>query len=74
MGNPVEENLPRGRLGALNRVLLRLPIEQDVQFRNLGNPATISFPVELNRKLHVYSLALRRERNRYEQARAQDAN
>ena len=46
----------RCRLGALNRVLLRVPVKQDVQFRNLGNPAPIGFPVELNCEPHSYSL------------------
>ena len=55
MGGPVENNLTRGRLGSLNSVLLRFPVQQDVQFRNLGNPTAIDFPVELNRELHSHN-------------------
>jgi len=56
MGNPIENNLPRSRLGSLDSVLFRVPIEEDVQFRNLGDPAAIHLPVELNRKLHSHIL------------------
>lgn len=56
MGDSVENNLPRGRLGSLNGVLLRIAVQEDVQFRDLGNPTAIDFPVELNRELHSHSL------------------
>src|ERR1039457_1773449 len=54
--DPVENNLPRGRLGSLNRVLFRIPVKQDIQFRNLGNPAAVNFPAELDGELHESSL------------------
>ena len=56
MGDPVENNLPRGRLGSLNCVLLRVPIKEDVQLRNLGDPTAVDFQTELNRELHSHSL------------------
>jgi len=57
VGDPVENNLPRGRLRSLNRIQLRLPIQEDVQFPYFGNPAAIDFAVELDRELHSRSLA-----------------
>ena len=56
MGDPVENNLPRGRLSSLNRILLRVPVQEDVQFRYFGNPTAIDFAVELDRELHSHSL------------------
>jgi len=56
VGDPVENNLPRGRLSSLNRILLRVPVEEDVQFRYFGNPTAIDFAVELDRELHSQSL------------------
>jgi hypothetical protein len=56
MGDPVENNFPRCRLGPLNRVLLRIPIQEDVQFRHFGNPTTIDFAVKLDRELHSHTL------------------
>ena len=56
MGDPVENNFPRCRLGPLNRVLLRIPIQDDVQFRHFGNPTAIDFAVKLDRELHCHSL------------------
>jgi hypothetical protein len=52
----VADDLPRGRLGSFNGVLLRIPVKENVQFRNFGNPTAIDFPVELNRELHSHSL------------------
>ena len=57
MGDPVENNLPRSRLRSLNRVLPRLTVQEDVQFRYFGNPTAIDFAVELDRELHSHSLA-----------------
>jgi hypothetical protein len=54
--NPVENNLPRGHLGSLNCVQLRIPVQQYVQFRNLSYPTAIDFPTELNSELHSHSL------------------
>ena len=56
MSDPVENNLPRGRLGPLNRVLLRVAVKKDVQFRHFGNPTAIDFAVELDRESHKHSL------------------
>ena len=52
MGDSVEDNLPRGRLSSLNCFLLRIPIQEDIPFRRLGNPTAIGFAVELDRELH----------------------
>ena len=38
MRDPVEDNLSRSGLGSLNRILLRIRVQEDVQFRDLGNP------------------------------------
>ena len=53
MRDPVENNLPRGRLSSLNGVLLRIAVKEDIQFRNLGNPTAIDFPIQssVGRKL-----------------------
>ena len=56
MSDPVEDNLPRCRLGSLDRVLLRLAVQKDVQFRHFGNPTPIDFAVKLDRELHSHSL------------------
>jgi hypothetical protein len=57
VGDPVENNLPRGGLSSLNCVLLRVPVQEDVQFGHLGNPTAIDFAVELDRELHSHSLS-----------------
>jgi len=57
MGYAIENTLPRGRLSSLDRVVLRVPVQEDVQFRHLGNPTAIDFTVELDRELHGHSLA-----------------
>ena len=56
MGDPVENNFPGCRLGTLNRVLLRVTVQEDVQFRHFGNPAAIDFAVKLDHELHSHSL------------------
>lgn len=56
MGDPVENNLPGGRLGFLNSVELRIPIQEDVQFRDLGDMAAVDFPIDLNCELHNHTL------------------
>ena len=58
MSDPVENNLPRRRLGSLNRVLLRVAVQEDVQFRHFGNPTAIDFAVKLDGELHSHSLPL----------------
>jgi len=57
MGNAVEDNLTGRCLGLLNRILPRVTIKENVQFRNLGNPAPIHLTVELNCEFHSHSLA-----------------
>src|SRR5260370_1362464 len=57
VGDAVENNLPRGGLSSLNRVLPRVPVQEDVQFRYLGNPTPVDFAIELDRELHSHSLA-----------------
>ena len=56
MGDSVENNFPRCRLGPLNRVLLRVAVQEHVQFRHFGNPTPIDFAVKLDRELHCHSL------------------
>jgi hypothetical protein len=56
VSDPVENNLPRGRLSSLNRVLLRVPLQDDVQFRHFGNPTAIDFTAQVDRELHSHSL------------------
>ena len=58
MGDPIENNLLCRRLSSLNRILPRVPIQEDVQFRHFGNPTTIDFTFELDRELHSQSLPL----------------
>jgi len=57
VGNTVENNLPRGGLGALNRILLRFPVQEDVEFRNFSNPTAIDLMIQLERKLHSPSVS-----------------
>ena len=57
MGDPVQDNLPRGRLSPLNRVPLRAAVQENVQFRHLGDPTTVEFAIQLNRELHNRSAA-----------------
>ena len=59
MGNPVQHDFTRGNLGSVNRILLRFPIKQNVQFRNLRNPSAINLPIQGNRELHVYKRTTR---------------
>ena len=49
MRDPVEDNLSRGRLCSLKRVLLRGPVQEDVQFGHFGDPTAVDFAVELDR-------------------------
>jgi len=57
VGDPVEDNFPRSRLSPLNRVLLRGPVQEDIQFRHFGNPTAVDFTVQLDRELHIHSLS-----------------
>jgi len=43
VGDSVEDNFPRCRLGPLNRVLLRAAVQEHVEFRHFGNPTAIDF-------------------------------
>ena len=45
--DPVENDLERGQLGSLDGVPLRIPVQRDIQLRNLYNPAAIDFQAEL---------------------------
>jgi proteic killer suppression protein len=56
VGDPVEDNLSRLRLGPLNSILLRIRVEEDVQLRNLGNSTAIDFPIEHDRERHSHRL------------------
>ena len=57
MSDPVLDYLPRGRLRPLNRILLRVAIQENVQLRHLGDPTAIEFAIKLNSELHRHSLA-----------------
>jgi hypothetical protein len=52
VGDPVENNLLGRPLSFLNCVELRIPIQEDVQFRDLGDITAVDFPVDLNCELH----------------------
>jgi hypothetical protein len=56
VSDPVQNDRPSSRLRSLNRVLLRVPVQQHVQFRHLGNPTAIDLAVKLDRELHRHSL------------------
>ncbi len=56
MSNTVENNLMRSQLSPLNRILLRVSVQEDVQFRHFRDPATIGLAVELNGELHNHNL------------------
>ena len=56
MCDPVENNLLGGRPSSLDRVLPRIAVKENVQFRHLGNPTAIEFAIELDRELHSHSL------------------
>ena len=56
MCDPVENNLLGGRLSSLNRILPRIAVKENVQFRHLGNPTAIEFAIKLDRELHRHSL------------------
>ena len=56
MGDPVKNDFPRRRLRPLNGVLLRIPIQQHIQFRHFGNPTAIDFSIQLNGELHSHRI------------------
>ncbi len=56
VSHPVEVNFLRCGLNSQDGLLPRITIQEDIQFRNLGNSATVRFPVQLNRELHAQSL------------------
>ncbi len=58
MGDPVQDNLSRGRLHPLNCVLLRVAVQENVQFGHLGDPPAIDFAIKVNGKRHGQSLTL----------------
>jgi hypothetical protein len=45
MRDPVENDLARGRLSLIYCIRLRFPIQEDAQFRNVGYPAAVGFPI-----------------------------
>ena len=52
MSDPIKYDFTRCRLSLLNSVLPRVPVEDDVQFRNLGDPAAINLSIKFNGELH----------------------
>ncbi len=61
MRDSVQKDLSRGRLGSLNCFPLRVPVQEDIQFRNFGDPTAVDLPVELDRKLHSPQVTTNRE-------------
>ncbi len=57
MGDSVQDNLPRRGLRPLNCILLGVAVQENVQFRRLGNPTAIEFAIELDCELHSHSVA-----------------
>jgi hypothetical protein len=57
MGDPVQDNLPCGRLRPFDCILLRVALQENVQLRYFGDPTTVEFAIKLNGELHRYSLA-----------------
>jgi hypothetical protein len=57
MGDAIENDLPRGQLNSLNRLLFGIPVQEDVQFRHFGNPTAVDFTVEFDREFHSHRLA-----------------
>ena len=47
---------PAPPTGPLNRVLLRVAVQEHVQFRHFGNPTAIEFAIKLDCELHSHSL------------------
>jgi len=58
VGDSIQNNLPRGRLSPLDRILLRIPIKQHIQVRNFGDPTAIGLPIEFDLELHSDRLSL----------------
>lgn len=57
MSNAVENDLLRRSLSSLYRILLRVPVQENIQFRHFGNPTTVYLAVELDGELHKYRLS-----------------
>jgi len=57
MSNPIQENLASRRLGSLDGILFRGPVQKHVQFGYFCDPPSIHFTVELDRESHAHSLA-----------------
>ena len=57
MSDPIKYDFTRCRLSLLNSVLPRVPVEDDVQFRNLGDPAAINLSIKFNGELHQSQLS-----------------
>jgi len=58
VSDAVENNLAGGRLCPLDRVRSRIAVEKDIQFWNLGDPATVDLAVEFDGELHSHRLTL----------------
>src|ERR1019366_10320415 len=56
LSDSVENDLPGRRLRSLNRVLLRVSVQQHVQFRHFSNPTAIDLAVKLDHELHSHTL------------------
>lgn len=52
MSDPIQHDFECCRLGFLNSVLPRIPVEDDVQLRNISNPATINLTIKFDPELH----------------------
>jgi hypothetical protein len=57
MSDAVENNLLRGRLSSLNRILLRVPVYEDILFGYFGDPTAVNLAVELDGELHNHSVS-----------------
>jgi hypothetical protein len=54
----IENDLLRGRLSSLDRVLPGISVQKNVQLRDFRDPTTVDLAVKLNRELHSVSLTL----------------
>ena len=59
MSDPIKYDFTCRYLSFLNSVLSRVPVEDDVQFRNFGNPTTVNLLIEFNRELHLSKVSIR---------------
>lgn len=52
MRDSIREKLPRRRLRALDRVLTRVAVEQDIEFGNLSDPTAVVLAIKRKCELH----------------------